>query len=569
MTITRRFALLGGLMGGVSACATRPQLGEFSSADNSADATFACGVASGDPAMDSVVLWTRVHGAQGGGLTAVAEVADDASFGNIVWTRKVETGPERDWTVKTIAEGLEPGRRYAYRFRVLDRISPTGFTKTLPEETSRVRFAVASCSNFAFGFFNAYDHMARQDDLDAVIHLGDYLYEYGRDGYGGAVGKELGREHLPAHEILSLEDYRQRHRQYKMDASCQAMHGAHAFIPVWDDHETSNDAWQRGAENHDASKEGSWETRKRAALQAYFEYMPVRENAEGGREQFYRSFSWGKFLTLTAVETRLNARTKQISYLEAVSGMNSQDDADRFRAQVLEDPARELLGAAQQAFLTNELKKSVDSGATWRVLANQVLMARVLAPDLGPFLSEEAIAELESEWSEVRPFLKWAGYKLPFNTDAWDGYPAARERFYNEAESVGATDLLVLTGDTHQFWANDLKRDNGKAMGVELGTSGVTSPGAGAFFGDQAFDLSLLMRRDNEDIRYADVINKGYTIVELKEDRGRAEFISMDTVLSPNYKPFRSAAFNLRHRNGTLELGSADGLGFKEWVLYR
>lgn len=568
MFVSRRNALLGGLAG-VGACATQPKLGGFESSTAAANADFSCGVASGDPARESVVLWTRLAHVDGH-VAVKAEVSEDESFARVVWSETTETGPSRDHTVKVVASGLTPGKRYAYRFIAGDKISPVGFTKTLPETTERVRFAVASCSHYSFGYFNAYDHMARDKDIDAVLHLGDYFYEYGVDGYGGEMGAQLGRPHDPPHEILTIDDYRRRHRQYKTDASLQSMHAAHAIIPIWDDHETSNDSFQRGAENHQPGTEGSWEARKRAALQAYYEYMPVRDPKPGRtRDQFYRDYAWGNFLTVTAIETRLTARTKPIDYAEAISELNSADDVERFRRETLADPSRELLGEPQSGFVEQSLTASVESGATWRLLANQVLMARVLAPDLGSYVTEEQIVALEAEFPPVRDFLKWSSLGLPYNTDAWDGYPAARERFYQSAQAAGANDLIVLTGDTHMFWANDLKTDSGEAMGVEFGTAGITSPGAGSLFGDAAFDYSLLLRRDNEEVRYVDAINNGYTTIELSEDKGRVEFISMDTITSPNYAPFRSAGFNLRRRNGTVELAGSDGLGFKEWVLYR
>ena len=568
MFVSRRNALLGGLAG-VGACATQPKLGGFESNASAANADFSCGVASGDPARESVVLWTRLAGVDGH-VAVKAEVAEDDSFAKVVWSENTETGPSRDHTVKVVATGLTPGKRYAYRFVAGERVSPVGFTKTLPETTERVRFAVASCSHYSFGYFNAYDHMARDKDIDAVLHLGDYFYEYGVDGYGGEMGAQLGRPHDPPHEVLTIDDYRRRHRQYKTDASLQSMHAAHAIIPIWDDHETSNDSFQRGAENHQPVTEGSWEDRKRAALQAYYEYMPVRDPEPGRtREQFYRDYAWGNFLTVTAIETRLTARTKPIDYAEAVSVLNSSEDVERFRNETLVDPLRELLGDVQRGFVEQSLTASVESGATWRLLANQVLMARVLAPDLGSYVTEEQIVALEAQFPPVRDFLKWSSLGLPYNTDAWDGYPAARERFYQSAQAAGAKDLIVLTGDTHMFWANDLKTDSGEAMGVEFGTAGITSPGAGSLFGDAAFDYSLLLRRDNEEVRYVDAINNGYTTIELSGEKGRVEFISMDTITSQNYTPFRSAGFNLRRRNGTVELAGSDGLGFKEWVLYR
>ncbi|GGY54114.1 alkaline phosphatase D family protein [Parvularcula lutaonensis] len=569
MKISRRTALLGGVVGGVGACASDPQILSFESLQDNLEETFACGVASGDPDQESVVLWTRVHGGTGY-IPVDVEVSGTEDFANVIWRDRTSTDASRDFTVKVVADGLEPGKHYYYRFRVLDRTSPVGRTKTLPEQTYGARFAVASCSNFPFGYFNAYDHIARQEPLDAVIHLGDYIYEYGPEGYGGAKGAALGRVHEPQREIISLEDYRIRHRQYKCEPASRRMHARHPLIAIWDDHETSNDSFKDGAENHQPATEGRWEGRKRAALQAYYEYMPVRDPQPGRkRENLYRSYSWGNFLTLTAIESRLTARTKQISYSEVVPTLTSPEAVERFRRDVLGDPSRELLGNEQRRFVEASLKRSVQKGDNWRLIANQVLFARVIAPDLGEYVTEDDVALIEPQWPEIRDFLAFSALGLPLNTDSWDGYPAARERFYRAADAAGARDLIVLTGDTHQFWANDLKRDSGEHMGVEIGTSGVTSPGPSAYLGDKAFDFSLLLRRENPEVRYTDPVNNGYVLLELDEDGGRAEFISMTTIASPNYGVFRSASFDLVKKNGTVEFAKPSGLGFKERVLYR
>jgi phosphodiesterase/alkaline phosphatase D-like protein len=252
-----------------------------------------------------------------------------------------------------------------------------------------------------------------------------------------------------------------------------------------------------------------------------------------------------------------------------VPTLTSLEAIERFRQEVLGDPSRELLGRAQQQFLQDSLASSVSSGTTWRLVANQVLFARVAAPDLGEYVTEDDIAVIEPQWPEVRDFLAFSALGLPLNTDSWDGYPAARERFYEGAEAAGARDLIVLTGDTHQFWANDLKRDDGRDMGVELGTSGVTSPGPGSYLGDKAFDYTLLLRRENPEVRYTDPVSNGYFLLELDGDEGHVDFIAMSTIESPDYTALRSAAFDLKRRRGTVELANPKGLGFKERVLYR
>ncbi|NNU16743.1 alkaline phosphatase D family protein [Parvularcula sp. ZS-1/3] len=570
MIISRRTALLGGMVGGVGACATKPQLGSFQNAGAGGEDTFACGVASGDPRPDSVVLWTRVHGVSEGQVPVTVVIAEDESFSRMVWRGKAEAGPQTDYCVKVVADRLEPGKSYAYKFLVFDRESPVGFTKTLPLEAESARFAIASCTNYQYGFFNAYDHIARQEGLDAVLHLGDYLYEYGPDGYGGDVGAAIGRLHEPAKEIVVLDDYRQRHRQYKADPASQRMHAKHPLIAIWDDHETSNDSWKDGAENHQPETEGPWAERKRAAMQAYYEYMPVREPVPGRtREEIWRDYGWGKYLTVTAIESRLTARTKPIGYEQAAPMLAEDGGADRYRAEVLNDPERRLLGAEQMDYVMGSLKRSVDTGAEWRLIANQILFARVSLPALSEYVGEAEIAAIEPLFPEIRDFMAYTSAGLPYNTDSWDGYPVERERFYEASATAGASDLVVLTGDTHQFWANDLKRDDGTHMGVELGTAGITSPGPAGLFGDKAFDFSLLMRRDNPEVRYTDAINNGYLLLSFEEDRGRVDFITMSTVRSPNYTATRGASFDLVKKNGTVEFAKPKGLGFKERVLYR
>ena len=327
--ITRRSALTAALATGATSCATSPKMTPYISVSESASGVFAHGIASGDPDATSVVIWTRItpqaDASPGATINVEWEAAADPAFTTIEGRGVAVTGASRDWTIKVLLGNLEPGTTYFYRFRTGNNESPVGRTKTLPTGAiESARFAVVSCSNYPFGYFNVYDLISRNDDLDAVIHLGDYLYEYSNDGYGGATGARLGRNHLPSHEIVSLADYRMRHAQYKSDPASQAMHAKHSMIAIWDDHETANDSWKDGAENHTDETEGSWETRKRAALQAYYEWMPVREPSMAP-EAFFRSFSFGNLLTIAAVETRLMARDRQFNYSEVISTIQSPE----------------------------------------------------------------------------------------------------------------------------------------------------------------------------------------------------------------------------------------------------
>jgi alkaline phosphatase D len=276
----------------------------------SANGLFRHGVASGDPDAVSVVLWTRVTPLGMGAAEVEWELAADRDFARILRHGRADAGPEQDHTVKVLAEGLAPGGRYFYRFRCGGMTSPIGQTRTLPEgRLDRLGIALASCSNYAFGFFNAYDAIARDPGVEYVLHTGDYIYEYGADGWGAETARRIGRMHQPANEIVSLSDYRQRHAQYKTDAGAQAMHAAHPLLACWDDHESANNPWIGGAQNHQADKEGPWEDRRAASIRAYFEWMPVREPGMGrSRAQFWRSYRFGDLATLHTLETRHTAR---------------------------------------------------------------------------------------------------------------------------------------------------------------------------------------------------------------------------------------------------------------------
>ncbi|MBT8471788.1 MAG: alkaline phosphatase [Marinicaulis sp.] len=573
MKFTRRTALTGGLVAGAASCASTPKMIPYVAVSEAAVGIFAHGVASGDPQAKSVIIWTRINLPDvepGSRALVVWETAADADFIDMRGKGEAVTGTFRDWTVKVELTDLAPGETFYYRFRIDDHYSPVGRTKTLPAGSiDRARFAVMSCSNYPFGYFNVYDLVARRDDLDAVIHLGDYIYEYSTEGYGGEAGKALDRNHEPVHEILSLADYRARHAQYKSDPGSQAMHAAHPIIPIWDDHETSNNSWKDGAENHDELSEGDWESRRRAALQAYYEWMPVREPTNSP-EAFFRYYSYGDLLTLTAIETRLMARAKQFEYSEVLAGLSSPEDAELFKNNILWDETRDMLGAAQIDYLDRALRTSVNSGQPWRLIANQIIMAKVTTPDLNPHMEEDDIEALQAEWDQGRAFIEASALGLPTNFDAWDGYPAARERFYDMVSNAGKDGLIVVTGDTHTWWANDLVSRNGDHIGVELGTHSVTSPSpyATEFLGGKGGDYALLTNRDNKDVRYLSGEDHGFIDLTITRDAANAEFVAVDTVTSRNYNAFTKAAFEIERKKGSAKFTDADGLGFKEGFLF-
>ena len=572
--ITRRATLSTGAAIAASSCTPAPKITPHISASDINSEVFAHGVASGDPGPDRVIIWTRVSPdvAQGASqIRVVWEVAGDVGFDDMRAKGENIASPARDWTVKVDLTNLAPGETYYYRFRIGDIYSPIGRTRTLPSgSVDSARFAIVSCSNFPFGYFNVYDLISRQDDLNAVLHLGDYLYEYSTQGYGGSVGEALGRNHEPTHEIISLSDYRTRHAQYKSDPAAQAMHAAHPIIAIWDDHETANDSWKDGAENHDALSEGDWERRRLAALQAYYEWMPVRE-PNGRPENFFRAFSFGDLLTVTAIETRLMARSRQWQYSEVVPTLTTQEKIDEFLNETLWDPSREMLGATQEAFIEKSLRDSHAAGQPWRVIANQVIMAAVKTADLTPHVEEEDILELQAEWSEARNFIESSALGLPTNFDAWDGYPAARESFYDRVEAATDSDgMIVVTGDTHTWWANDLKRRNGDHMGVELGVHSVTSPSSyhKDFLGGKGAEYALLTNQENKDIRYLSGNDHGFIDLTVSREKAEAQFVAVDTVETREYNAFTKVKFKIGKRGGLAKFTGSSGLTLKERFLF-
>ena len=389
------------------------------------------------------------------------------------------------------------------------------------------------------------------------------------NGYGGPTGAKLNREHLPAHEILTIDDYRARHAQYKSDPSSQAMHAAHPLIPIWDDHETSNDSWKGGAENHNPESEGKWAERKRAALQAYYEWMPVREPS-GAPEAFYRTFAYGDLLTLFAIESRLMARSEQLDYDEVVRTITTPEQAAEFKKNVLWSQSREMLGASQLAFLKQAFDESSRKNQPWRLIANQVIMAEVINPDLTPHMTEEDIEALEAEWDQGRAFVQASTLGLPWNFDSWGAYPAARERFYELLKSSGDAGTIVLTGDTHTWWANDLTdKDQGK-IGVELGVHSVTSPSPfrKEFLGGKGAEYALLTNKDNKDVRYLSGEDHGYIDLEVTPNDAKARYVAIDNIESAEYNAFEKLSLSIKRTKSAAKFAGVKGLDLKERALF-
>ncbi|MDA0273075.1 MAG: alkaline phosphatase D family protein, partial [Proteobacteria bacterium] len=442
-----------------------------------------------------------------------------------------------DHTVKVIAQDLMPGAVYYYRFRTGNEHSTIGRTRVLPVgNVKSLGIALASCSNYQFGFFNAYDAIARDDAIDFVLHTGDYIYEYAADGWGGETARQLNRSHNPQHETVSLADYRLRHAQYKADPHSIRMHATHPMITLWDDHESTNNPWVGGAQNHQAG-EGLWRDRLNASLRAYFEWMPVRNPLSTQRRQdYWRSYQFGNLATLITMESRHTGRAQQIDYADAIGHIKSMADAQRFKREVLNAPNRPMLSGAMEAFVARHLAASVESGQPWRILGNAIPMAKIPVPDVAAL----GVSMPDSDAAPgTRADLAWKGrYNLPFYLDTWDGYHWARERFYDLAEASGATDLLVLTGDSHSFWANQLFTDDGQAMGLEIGTAGISSPGdfvESGFEPSNAARLDRIFAENIEEVRWTDNLHQGYVCLVIEPDVVTTSYQVVSTVLTPDY----------------------------------
>lgn len=518
--------------------------------DRGTTVTFVHGVASGDPLADRVILWTRATPSREETLRVRWEVATDAGFSQLVASGEATTSAAADYTVKVDVTGLQPGRSYFYRFRHGEAVSPVGRTRTLPTgAVERVRMAVFSCSNYPAGYFNVYAAAAQMGDLDVAVHLGDYIYEFERGGYADQNAAQLGRESQPATELVTLADYRTRHAQYKTDPDLQALHAAVPMIAVWDDHEVADNAWKQGAANHQPAAEGDFVQRRAAALQAYYEWMPVRAPDPANPLRIYRSFDFGNLLSLHMLDTRLIGRDQPRDLMSYVRADGSFDQA-RFEAEV-GAADRQLLGAEQAAWLQQRLQSST---ATWQVLGQQVLMGRMEVPapvlfhlrtggQMGVSLEDylALLAKQQTDPSSLTPEeLAVLGQPaLPYNLDAWDGYPAQREAVFEVARGADKN-LVVLAGDTHNAWESDLATQAGAAVGVEFATSSVSSPGFEAYLPSVLpSTLASALEALIDPLRYAETSRRGFMVVTATPAECRADWYFVDTIAA------RSAAASL------------------------
>lgn len=525
---------------GAAVLGATPLLPGCSSSDavGAGEPVFRHGVASGDPLSDRVILWTRVS-VPGGGSQAVSyELATDPAFTHIVQRGEVATDASRDYTVKADPSGLQPATTYYYRFHALGQTSPAGRTRTAPTgAVERLRVGVVSCSSYAHGHFNAYRKLAQRADIDVVLHLGDYIYEYGTGEYGTA------RPYQPDHEILTLADYRTRHAWYKQEPDLQAVHRQHPFVTVWDDHETADNSYRDGANNHTEAAEGEWAQRKAWAIQAYYEWMPIRQIEAVNPERIYRTFRYGDLAEFTMLDTRLIGRDLQASLVDAGS---------------INDAARELLGEPQRNFLATTLAAA--GGVKWKFLGQQIMFGqlRIGLPELS-LLTNIPVEQLQTLLQGL-PLVSTGG--LVVNADQWDGYRAERQRVLDLISGLGLDNVVVLTGDIHSSWAMDLSPDPNNPLvynpltgagsqAVEFVCTSVTSPGLEALN-----PIAPALRVLNPHMKYIDVARKGYLLLDIVPEQVTGEFWYVDTIAEPSDAESLGAAFSTAAGSNRLSTGT-------------
>ena len=456
-------------------------------------APFFHGVASGDPLHDRVIIWTRVTPDELNENTIVGtwRMATDANMTNIVASGDFSTDQTMDYTVKIDVTNLMPSTCYYYNFEVCSNYSEVGKTRTADYGfNTNARFVTVSCSNYQHGYFNVYGAIAQRDDINAVIHLGDYIYEYGVGVYSANMPD---RAHIPTFETITLEDYRLRYAHYRLDKDLQAMHKSHPFICVWDDHESANDAWIGGAQNHQPATEGSWAVRKNNAIQAYFEWMPIRETSF--ENSIFRTIPYGDLLNLYMLDTRLEGRMAQV-HASSVQ---------------LNNPERTILGQTQKTWIKDQLSNST---AKWNIIGQQVMMA--------PLRN---------------------AFGLPLFTDLWDGYPVERNELLNYIVDSMIHNVVVLTGDFHTSWANDLPLSNynpftrENSAGVEFVTTSVSSPSIPIQM------TPIQIAQINPHIRWFNLEKRGFMLLDVTPERVQAEWYFNDDVYTQNEEVSFANAF--------------------------
>lgn len=492
---------------------------------------FRHGVASGDPLPDGVLLWTRVTPSDaavpGSGLGPPVDVgwavAADPAFRRIVRAGVARATAASDHTIKVDVRGLAPDTRYWYRFATRAGVSPLGANRTAPAAgaaVARLRFGVVSCSNWQAGYFTPYRYLADRGDLDAVLHLGDYVYEYAPGEYQAR--QVVVRPHDPPREMVTLADYRRRHGQYKTDPDLQRLHAAVPWIVTLDDHESATDAWRDGAENHQPATEGPWPVRKAAARRAFLEWQPVRVS----NDRIYRRLRFGRLAELSMLDLR-TYRSQQVGQTAAV-----------------DDPTRTITGADQLGFLVDGLTRS---SAQWKLVGNPVMISPLVVPPLPADVA-----------GPVARFFDLPAGGPPINPDQWDGYTADRRRVFRALDAARVRDAVFLTGDIHSSWANDLPLDAGTypvtpSVATEFVATSVTSDNIDDATNTPPRTTSIgvetAIQGTNRHVRFVELDSHGASVLDVTPQAVQMDWFYVSDRTSPTATLRHGRSF--RTRTGT------------------
>lgn len=565
-TSRRHFLTKSATLAAVSGSAALVACGDSSS--TLAPAQYLYGIASGDPLINSVILWTHAKRPNfEGDVNLTWQVATDNGFTDVVKTGTVVATSAAGHTAKVDATGLTAGKTYYYKFTdETGSVSPIGTTRTLPAATvSSVKFAVFSCTLYSAGFFNVYES-ALSSGAEYAVHLGDYIYEYGSDPakFGNTdattspagTAVSLGRVVSPAKDIVSLSDYRERYALYRLDPNLQALHAKMPWITVWDDHEFTNNAYATGAQNHDTATQGNWLTRKATAAKVYHEWMPIRTPDVNDLFKIYRKFDFGTLFSLHMVDTRIEGRTKQVygwygdplepsiqpyAWADYTAGLTPVNG-------VFPDAANKMMSDTQFNWLTGNIASAT---TTWQIMGNQDIMAKLWYPAavvsafaqgttafqtaMGTYLAQKA----------GNPANTAAVPKVPINMDSWDGYPIQRETLLQTIRGTGKK-FVTLSGDSHNAWFNDLRTLDGTTkVGVEFATTSVTAPGyesaglgeLGPYIDGSAVAGGVNGTRAGliDDVNYVETKRRGYLLMTVTAANVKGEFVFVDNVRSKSY----------------------------------
>lgn len=566
----RKFLSKTATMAAIGGSATLVACGGSSSSDSTVPPSqFSYGVASGDPLTDRVILWTHAkRPSVEVNVNLTYQVATDYGFTTIVTSGSVVAINSAGNTAKVDATGLKAGTTYYYRFfDDTNSYSPIGTTRTLPDVTATsVKFAVFSCTLYSAGFFNVYES-ALSSGAQFAIHLGDYIYEYGSDPakFGNTdstttpagTAISLGRVVSPANDIVSLSDYRTRYALYRADPSLQALHAKMPWITVWDDHEFTNNAYATGAQNHDPVTQGDWTTRKATAAQVYHEWMPIRTPDSTNLFKIYRKFDFGTLFTLHMIDTRIEGRTKQ-AYAWYGDPFDAKVQpyawADYSKGLtpvggVYPDAANKMMSDTQFSWLTGNISASTSA---WQIVGNQDIMAKLWYPGTVIQANAQGASAFQTAvinyltLKATNPTNAALVPKLPINMDSWDGYPINRETLLQTIRQSGKK-LVVLSGDSHNAWYNDLRTFDGTTkVGVEFATTSVTAPGyESAGLGELAAYIdgsgvapgNINGSRAGliDDVNYVETKRRGYLLMTVTAANVKGEFVFVDNIRSKSY----------------------------------